>query len=599
MAAASRFAGCADVADMLERLPFELGEAVFEHAGLATKLLHGRLLLPLDDRTSALVWIECMANDLVSCVPMLPQRRLTFEPYVAPPSDAMVAAIRARPDMALTDFGKLDQHTFAAKAATFSLDVCKEMLDLELRRRLGNTKLLQLVLDTQLFQMTMSLAGAFEAALHYDRVESVELLAQHTGFVGRKIIQTAVMSNAVKCFGVIESRFSLSSITLRSIYQAAKNSNGVILGCVARQYGSLSASQLDWLVKASVKYRRLDALRAMSNGGFRFILFSDIAAKAAARGDMELFAFFRPYFNNDYWFKDAMRIAAGKGDLDAVRLLHSDFDLACDHGAMDAAAAGGHMDVIEFLRAHRTEGFTGAAMIGAAQAGHLGVVRFLHEQRIECDDTKAMVCAAHNGHVGVLEFFRTKRGARCSAQVIKVAMLYNHDRVIQWLLEHFPDESKQEMTLCIMELIELKHFYLVSKLFRSKAKFAHEQILPKLLQHKCYDLVKVLLKSSHFSLPSKNLLLADCSRDFEAFRLLIEYGAAPSDDVLRLVGQAPFTPDAMAIADFLFERFPDLDWDTVAATLDVYSEEFKEHVMKLRGTSTSADQARNERLQPE
>ncbi|KAL2919087.1 hypothetical protein HK105_201357 [Polyrhizophydium stewartii] len=451
MAVASRFAGCADVADMLERLPFELGEAVYEHAGLTTKLLHSRLPLPLDDRTSALVWIDCMANDLVGCVPKLPQRSLTFEPYLAPPSDAMKSAILKRHDLASTHFGLGFSRRLILDIVLFSMDACKKTSSLEL-------------------------------LLPY--IKSAE-----------RLVPAAIEANATRSFKMLAERVGVSRVAKCHINHAFKKLQDSLILWMIKNHHCIAQTQFDHIVVACIEYRRIDLLKTAVNFGIRLSAYGEHAGKAAACGDMELFAFIKSHLNSDDWFKEAMRIAAGKGDLEAVRRLHSDFDLACDHGAMDAAAAGGHMDVIEFLHTHRTEGFTGAAMIGAAQAGHLGVVRFLHEQRIECNDTKAMDGAACNGHVDVLEFFRTERGARCSAKAIAHAAHNGHARSVNWLLEHFPDESILGVRDAIYNATRQRHRKLASQLIHSYTHLTDTAIAIALTDRCWMDLFKIVART--------------------------------------------------------------------------------------------------------
>nr|KAJ3405700.1 hypothetical protein HK105_003679 [Polyrhizophydium stewartii] len=613
MAAASRFAGCADVADMLERLPFELGEAVYEHAGLATKLLHGRLPLPLDDRTSALVWIECMANDLVSCVPLLPQRSLTFEPYLAPPSDAMKAAIRARPDMVSANLDDLSNSTNAAKAAMYSIETCKILLREELAHRarrkdaywspktyasqwvvvlaaagVGDTATMQSILSTRIQDLGIDLSDAIKAALRYDQVVSLETLLPRIDSP-KKLVPVAMDANAVECFKMLVAKAPVDGIASNHIFGAVKDNRSVMIQKILENRHKLSHKQLDWLVKASVKYRRLDLLRAVSSGGFSLGQYVDEAGEAAAWGDMEMFDIFRPHLVGNNWFKVAMRIAAGKGNLDAVRRLHSDFDLACDHGAMDAAAARGHMDVIEFLRTHRTEGFSGAAMIGAAQGGHLGVVRFLHEQQIECNDTEAMDGAACNGHIDILEFFRTERGARCSSKAIVRAAGNNYLRSVKWLLEHFPDESKQEMSTAIQYAVEWHDPKLPSKLIVGNETLVGDRITRRLIQRKWFDLAKLVLESRHFKTSFETVRQAYFSKNLDIFKLVIDLWnhVPPAQFLIWAIRDKRLEMARMLIDHgvqfdiehakrwassssetqypcwaLLVERFPDLDWET-------------------------------------
>ncbi|KAL2919085.1 hypothetical protein HK105_201355 [Polyrhizophydium stewartii] len=640
MAAASRFAGCADVADMLERLPFELGEAVFEHAGLATKLLHGRLPLPLDDRTSALVWIDCMANDLVGCVPLLPLRSLTFEPYLAPPSRAMVAAIRKKPG---TELAILSQSESVIRAALLSLETCRLLLQKARRQRLatpsssskksavehdraimvaaagvGDTAALRSAIASQGRSLNVKLDDIVKATLRYDQKASFEVLLPHIVRPAR-FISNAVAANAIKCFKMLTQQFGVDEIDGESVFCAVEHGYDDICTWLVENSSLISPKQRECFVFACIKYRRIDLLRAFNDSGVRLKLHHAEAARAASRGDMELFGVLRPHLVGDNWFKLAMRIAAGKGDLDAVRRLHSDFDLACDQGAMDAAAAGGHMDVIEFLRTHRTEGFSGAAMIGAAQGGHLGVVRFLHEQQIVCDDTVAMDCAARNGHIDILEFLSTERGARCSSKAIGSAAHNGHTGTVDWLLEHFPDESIRGIPAAVDNSIESKHRQLAARLIRNYPETVDGAAACKLFNFRWLDLAKIVVDSGHLS-PSSELLrmtvmsgdvgiakalidsynlalspemlrLAILSDNAEMLELVIGYCVRPEGDLFRVWQYTKHSNASKPIVKLLFERFPDLPWSVVAESKFGYPRWLQKLAQSLLHSKAAANQA--------
>ncbi|KAL2919031.1 hypothetical protein HK105_201301 [Polyrhizophydium stewartii] len=589
---------------MLERLPFELGEAVYEHAGLTTQLLHGRLPLPLDDRTSALVWIECMANDLVGCVPMLPQRNLTFEPYLAPPSDAIVAAIRARPDMAPFDHSLSDAETQYIRAAMFSLETCRLLLQSQLRIRVegrvdempktrhgphwlvmlaaagvGDTATMQSIVDARGRLLRMNLVAPVAIALAYDQTKSIEQLLPHLPRPAR-LVPKAIEANAVKCFEMLASQFGLSCVSRHCILLAARDNHDSILTWLIEHHGMLSQTQMQQLASVCAKYRRIDLLRAFSSNGIRLRMLPYYAARAAVCGDMELFGVLRPHLDGDDWFNIAMRIAAGKGNLDAVRRLHSDFDLACDHSAMDAAAAGGHMDVIEFLRTHRTEGFSGAAMIVAARGGHLGVVRFLHEQQIECNDTVAMDCAARNGHIDVLEFLGIERGARCSRNAFLLAVRQRMFPTLTWLLAHYPDTPVEDLQAGLQEALRIWSQNVTSSIVRHNPKVADAEVARRLLRRRWFDSFRIVIESGHFVPSSEMLTSVIATGNLEIVRLLIDSGAR-----LNTVDTASWTrcyfPYEKQIFRLLFERFPDMDWSKLTAHGPNVSSQLAEFVKSL------------------
>nr|KAJ3406514.1 hypothetical protein HK105_003545 [Polyrhizophydium stewartii] len=500
-----------------------------------------------------------MANDLVGCVPLLPQRSLTFEPYLAPPSDAIVAAIRARPDMAPFDHSLSDAETQYIRAAMFSFETCRLLLQSQLRIRVegrvdkmpktrhgshwlvmlaaagvGDTATMQSIVDARGRLLRMNLVAPVAIALAYDQTKSIEKLLPHVPRPAR-LVPKAIEANAVKCFEMLASQFGLSCVSRHCILLAARDNHDSILTWLIEHHGMLSQTQMQQLASVCAKYRRIDLLRAFSSNGIRLKLHHAEAARAAVCGDMELFGVLRPHLDGDDWFKVAMRIAAGKGNLDAVRRLHSDFDLACDHGAMDAAAVHGHLGVLEFLHTHRTEGRLDKAMYSAAIHGHLDIVRFLHEQQIVCDDTRAIDIAACNGHLDVVKFLGIERGARCSRMPVE-DLQAEMRHILQWWY--------RDVVACLI---------------RHNPKVADMDIARELLRLWWLDLFKIVVESGHFVPSSEMLTLAVRRTDVDIVRLLIDRGAR-LDTVNTAEWTKQYLPQSKELFRLLFERFPGEHW---------------------------------------
>ncbi|KAL2919084.1 hypothetical protein HK105_201354 [Polyrhizophydium stewartii] len=603
MAAASRFAGCADVADMLERLPFELGEAVYEHAGLTTQLLHGRLPLPLDDRTSALVWIDCMANDLVGCVPTLPQRNLTFEPYLAPPSDAMKSAIRARPVMALAKLNPKDSEDIVMKSALFSLETCRLLLRRELGHRatrpaehwpkrayasdwvvmvaaagVGETTTMRRIIKADEYQVVEH-DGVVLAAMRHDQRASIEELFPHLGHPAG-LASVAIKNNAVECLDAIGSQFGLSRVTDSHIHSAVRDRRSGPLVWMIEHCSQLSEQQLNALVNTCVRYNRADYLRAIAKQGISATLDHGLAGKAAGGGDMKLIQLLAPHLVGDRWFSIAMGIAAGDGNLDAVRRLH----LYSVQGAYSTAVANEDQ----------------------------GVARLEKERWIVCDITEAMDSAASNGHVDVLEFLHTERGAKCSFRALPVAAKRGDDRTVDWLLEWCSAESMKDMELAIFYAVAYKRRKITNCLITRHVKHTTERIAGRLLWIRWYDLAKIVIDSGHFvpsvkwlelalearnaeivelikpmieahdsTPPTRWLHIATCYGNVEIVKLLIDRGARPDERFFCHFTPFGYFDVAEPAIELLFQRFPELDWQGYSEQRTWYSAGFAAFVKSL------------------
>eukprot|EP00842_Homolaphlyctis_polyrhiza_P004717 jgi/Hompol1/5246/HPOL_000659-RA len=65
--------------DHIRRMPNEVQELIYDFAGTLTKLLHGRLALPLDKYTLSLAIADCFDQDAVDKVGMIPGSCLSWE----------------------------------------------------------------------------------------------------------------------------------------------------------------------------------------------------------------------------------------------------------------------------------------------------------------------------------------------------------------------------------------------------------------------------------------------------------------------------------------------------------------------------------------
>ncbi|KAF0698728.1 Aste57867_10682 [Aphanomyces stellatus] len=132
----------------------------------------------------------------------------------------------------------------------------------------------------------------------------------------------------------------------------------------------------------------------------------------------------------------AMSGAAANGHAHIVEFLHVHRHEGCFPWALDAAATAGHESIVRFLHVHRDDGASPAAMNGAAVNGHASIVVFLHEQRKEGCTMQAMNGAAERGHLAIVQYLHAHRSEGCSKHAMNGAAARGHLDVVQWLHEH-------------------------------------------------------------------------------------------------------------------------------------------------------------------
>ncbi|KAF0699092.1 Aste57867_10328 [Aphanomyces stellatus] len=132
---------------------------------------------------------------------------------------------------------------------------------------------------------------------------------------------------------------------------------------------------------------------------------------------------------------DAMNNAAMNGHLAVVQFLHA-HGFRCTRNALDLASSNGHLEVVQFLHTHRTEGCTRDALNAAARGGHLAVVRFLHANRTEGCTTAAMDGAAAKGHLDMVQFLHEHRTEGCTQRAMDDAAFWGHASIVEFLSTH-------------------------------------------------------------------------------------------------------------------------------------------------------------------
>ncbi|KAG3131288.1 hypothetical protein PC128_g26627 [Phytophthora cactorum] len=125
--------------------------------------------------------------------------------------------------------------------------------------------------------------------------------------------------------------------------------------------------------------------------------------------------------------------AACNGHFEMVKWLHEHTPEACSHSAMDRAAARGDIDVVQWLHENRSEGCSTLAMDVAARVGNLQIVQWLSENRTEGCTTSAMDNAAYYGHIEVVKWLHDNRREGCTVDAMNLAARNGHLDVVKWL----------------------------------------------------------------------------------------------------------------------------------------------------------------------
>ncbi|KAF0714645.1 Aste57867_3767 [Aphanomyces stellatus] len=126
--------------------------------------------------------------------------------------------------------------------------------------------------------------------------------------------------------------------------------------------------------------------------------------------------------------------AAANGHLAVLEYLHA-HGATCTPKAMDVAIDNGHMEVVRWLCANQTEGCAANTLQLAADRGDLKLLALLHPPTGNCLDCINMDKAAANGYQDVVQYLHV-HGGTCSTDAIDFATENDHLDVVQWLCEN-------------------------------------------------------------------------------------------------------------------------------------------------------------------
>ncbi|KAL2918390.1 hypothetical protein HK105_201790 [Polyrhizophydium stewartii] len=248
---------------------------------------------------------------------------------------------------------------------------------------------------------------------------------------------------------------------------------------------------------------------------------SDLALRAASRGQLGVVEWLRPRMSTGEWTAEIIAPACGSGNLDLVVLL----------------LAGIRSDL------HSTE-FVDAA----ARAGHLPVVRWLADRGDECS-VDGIKLAAESGHLAVLEFLR-ERFPSVFDSMSAVALCDVTDlRVLQWL---------HSLGLVLLPEVTLKS--VVEKGVAESARWICETLGVAVTQDMLWDackenhvaLAEWMLGQPGISISDEVIAIAaqDCSVD------VIDVIAAHDASLLGTIGELATASGDVDLIEWLFVRHP-------------------------------------------
>ncbi|EFA81161.1 hypothetical protein PPL_05998 [Heterostelium album PN500] len=191
--------------------------------------------------------------------------------------------------------------------------------------------------------------------------------------------------------------------------------------------------------------------------------------------------------------------AAGYGNLELVKWIHSNTTEAFTTRAMDLAAEKNHLEVVKFLHYNRTEGCTMQAVNRASLFGHCEMIDFLLQNRTEGFDRDAysqsflfpaaieslyrfnpnidfstscsLDKASMVGSLEVVIFLDSKTNCKCTTQALDEAASFGFLRVVEYLLIH----RKEGFTRKALVQSEQKGYQHIFKLLSERLDLLKEE----------------------------------------------------------------------------------------------------------------------------
>ncbi|KAL2915212.1 hypothetical protein HK105_205319 [Polyrhizophydium stewartii] len=497
VSARGRFAGCADLVDVLAAMPAEIEAAVLQRAGPLSLLLWDRLPLPLAPEAVSLVWIQCFVEDRTDLLPLLPEMPLAWELLFVHSSD-MLAALRQLPRTKLNLQSCPLLHAFAAnpEAAIWyrfadSIAICayeipgagREMLPLLLRvmpdwRDDQNKRAALAVaacsagdaalaldavrgLPATLFSPVSSMSSSLLVAATAQGHEALAL--ELFGMIGgsRLSMKGIVASNSLRMVDAVRDRFPTAELDVESMRLA-----------IRLHRNELVFRFLDWFETA------------IMSAPYNVVMLAGEAAKAANADVLALLLRKSPNQASH-----AFVSAAKLGYLAVLQDIYNTLpDAPWSANVLAAAAEGKQRDLVAWLVRGPLALRSAKAMEHAARHGDLAMVEILHHDGAGLADTLAMDAAAAAGHLHVVVWLRAYRKEGCTNRAICEAAKRNDLAMVKFLHDQCRRRcDKATLCFCIMRShLEVAEFLLAKQTRLSKMCFRY------CVERGMLDMVKLL-----------------------------------------------------------------------------------------------------------
>ncbi|KAL2919057.1 hypothetical protein HK105_201327 [Polyrhizophydium stewartii] len=472
-----RFAGCRDVADMVERLPAELEAMIKEALGAPTlhAYLHGRMALPVSPATLSLIWVEAFATNAVGVLPRLPVRPLSFErlfvrtqamgdlicdmesPDTLWPENTALILMRNAQQKPPQMFRNLEMlvlecpaavgqlrafageealpHKEASKWWRFFVAVVaaatgdEAMLQETLLKRLPDTSVVTMLQHYEVFKACFVASSAMgHRAIAMRLLETVREPLSLAGVVA---------ANDFELFGVIVERFGASALDTLDVTRAiALHRNELAERMMALCVPEFTAAQVESLAEECVVHANADALVALLRIGASREAVLPHLPRAASDGLYETLLRVHAEMPGTEWPTAVLDGAAAGDSIDVVRWLVSGLPRMMSRPALTSAARHGSIATLEILHDGGSWPPEPSAADEAARRGHTHVLEWLKAHgAVECT-TRAMDGAAAGGHLGTVQWLASNTAAGCTTGAMDKAAANGHLRVVQWLAEN-------------------------------------------------------------------------------------------------------------------------------------------------------------------
>ncbi|KAL2914245.1 hypothetical protein HK105_206189 [Polyrhizophydium stewartii] len=455
---------------MLERLPAELDAMIMRHAGCMTQFLHGRLPQPMSLQTLMLLWTECLIDNDVRGVQLLPRIDFKLHEFFVH-SNKMVQTLTQRGYYVSTiqsswssaDYtcNKLVDHVVKCPQAAplllpFFRRLCHRWQSNSLQFRLmciaaaaaGDLAVLSKLMEggpttenwwiENIFRSSSSrIAGRLGHREIMCKMFDVSKL-EHFSLDG------AVQSNNLELVKMFVSRGA--RIDDNDIVAALRfNFNELALYLIQQELLQFRRSDFGERLPAAAKDGRLEIIKFVFEMPGKATFLEETLTQAIVGGWVDVAHWLVTGPAKDVWSPQLVECVA-KSSLVMFGVLQQARSDLPTSDIMDAAACIGNLDLVQHMH-ERGFSCTTAAMDGAAENSHINVVRFLHDNRTEGCTRAGLARALNRSSPETLDLMLASPVSGSVKDAQKV--LYNWsltERVVR-ILHHGVDCSKCQCTM--------------------------------------------------------------------------------------------------------------------------------------------------------